>query len=98
MSAALVIALMWAVTYPARWLGLSLGRLKLPPFWQAFLEYVPVSVFAALVVPDVLGSAEWPRRLVACVVGGVLMWRTRQLALGLLGGFAAYWMARALGV
>lgn len=98
MSATLVTLLMWAVTYPARLLGLSLGRLKLPPFWQAFLEFVPVSVFAALVVPDVLGSAEWPRRLVACVVGGALMWRTRGLALGLLGGFAAYWASRVLGL
>lgn len=98
MSGWLVILLMWAVTYPVRLLGLSLGRLDLPPFWLAFLKFVPVSVFAALVMPDVLGSPEWPRRLVAAGVGGALMWRTRNLALGILGGFAAYWAARLLGV
>jgi branched-subunit amino acid transport protein len=97
-SVVLVIGLMWAVTYPVRLLGLSLGRLKLPPFWLAFLRFMPVSVFAALIVPDVLGSPEWPRRVVGCLVGAALMWRTRNLALGILGGFAAYWAARLAGV
>jgi len=97
-SAPLVILLMWLVTYPVRLLGLSLGRLRLPPFGLAFLRFVPVSVFAALIVPDVLGSPEWPRRLVAALVGAGLIWRTRQLALGILGGFAAYWGARLLGL
>ena len=67
MSVATVIALMWLVTYPSRLLGLSLGRLNLPPFWLAFLRFVPVSVFAALIVPDVLGSPEWARRLPAAL-------------------------------
>ncbi|GMA16221.1 AzlD domain-containing protein [Deinococcus metallilatus] len=98
MSVLPVILLMWAVTYPARLLGLSLGRLKLPPFWLAFLRFVPVSVFAALIVPDVLGSPEWPRRLIGCAVGAGLIWRTRNLALGILGGFAAYWAARLAGL
>lgn len=97
MSAVPVILLMWLVTYPARLLGLGLGRVPLPPFWLAFLRFVPVSVFAALIVPDVLGSAEWPRRLVGCTIGAALMWRTRNLALGILGGFAAYWAARLAG-
>ena len=96
MSVLLVIALMWLVTYPARLLGLSLGGLRLPPFWLAFLRFVPVSVFAALIVPDVLGSPEWPLRLIGCAAGGALMWRTGNLALGILGGFGAYWAARAL--
>lgn len=98
MSGWLVILLMWAVTYAARFVGLSLGRLELPPFWLAFLRFVPVSVFAALIVPDVLGSPEWARRLIGAAVGGALLWRTRNLALGILGGFAAYWAARLLGL
>lgn len=92
-----VIALMWAVTYPMRWLGLNLGQVRLPPFWLTFLNFVPVSVIAALIVPEVLGSPEWPRRLFASVVGGLIVWRSANLALGILGGFAAYWMVRALG-
>lgn len=98
MSPLLVIVLMWAVTYPVRWLGLRLGGAALPPFWLAFLHFVPVSVFAALVVPEVLGSPEWARRLVGALAGAALMWRTRNLAAGILGGFAAYWAARVLGV
>ncbi|AIZ45108.1 branched-chain amino acid transport [Deinococcus radiopugnans] len=96
MTVTAVIVLMWAVTYPARWLGLNLGRVRLPPFWLAFLQFVPVSVIAALIVPEVLGSPEWPRRLLASVVGGVIVWRSGHLALGILGGFAAYWAARSL--
>ena len=98
MSVPVVILLMWAVTYLVRLLGLSLGRLRLPPFWLAFLRFVPVSVLAALIVPDVLGSPEWPRRLVGCIVGGLLIWRTRNLALGILVGFAASWAARLAGL
>ncbi len=96
MSVAAVIALMWAVTYPARWLGLNLGRVHLPPFWLAFLGFVPISVIAALIVPEVLGSPEWPLRLVASAVGGLIVWRSGHLALGILGGFVAYWVVRAL--
>lgn len=96
MSVLATLLLMWAVTYPARLLGLSLGRLELPPFWLNFLKFVPVSVFAALIVPDVLGSPEWPLRLFACLAAGLLLWRTRGLAAGILGGFAAYWLARVL--
>lgn len=98
MTPLVIILLMWAVTYPLRLLGLSLGRLQLPPFWLNFLKFVPVSVFAALIVPDVLGSPEWPRRVVACLVGGLVMWRSRNLALGIFGGFAAYWAARLAGL
>lgn len=98
MSAVVIILLMWAVTYPMRLLGLSLGRLQLPAFWLNFLKFVPISVFAALVVPDVLGSPEWARRVFASIAGGLLMWRTRNLALGILGGFAAYWLARVAGL
>ncbi len=96
MSIAAMIVLMWAVTYPMRWLGLNLGRMKLPPFWLAFLNFVPVSVIAALIVPEVLGSPEWPRRLLASVVGALVVWRSGNLALGILSGFAAYWAVRAL--
>lgn len=96
MSVLTTVLLMWLVTYPVRLLGLGLGRVQLPPFWLAFLRFVPVSVFAALILPDVLGSPEWPLRLIGCAAGAGLMWRTRNLAPGILGGFAAYWLARVV--
>ena len=36
--------------------------------------------------------------VVGALVAGALLWRTRNLALGILGGFAAYWLARVLGL
>ena len=98
MSILTTLLLMGLVTYTVRWVGLNLHGVNLPPFWLAFLRFVPVSVFAALVIPDVLGSSEWPRRVVAALIGGALMWRTRNLALGILGGFAAYWLTRVAGL
>ncbi|MVN85545.1 AzlD domain-containing protein [Deinococcus sp. HMF7620] len=98
MSAWAVIGLMWAVTFGPRLLGLSLGRLELTPFWHAFLRFVPVSVFAALIVPEILGSPEWLRRLVGAAVAALLVWRQGNLAVGLLGGFGAYWLARVAGL
>ena len=89
---------MWAVTFAARYLGLSLGTLKLPPFWLAFLRFVPISVFAALVVPDIAHAPDVLRRTLAAALAALLMWRTRQLALGILGGFAGYWLLRWLKI
>lgn len=97
MNTSLLLFLMWGVTYPARLLGLSLGRVQLSEFWLNFLKFVPVSVFAALVVPDVLGP-EWARRLPAALVAALLMLRLGNLALSLLGGVGAYWLARGLGL
>lgn len=98
MNVVLILLLMWAVTYPVRLLGLSLGNVQLPPFWLNFLKFVPVSVFAALVVPDVIGSSEWARRIPAALIATLLIWRTRNLGAGIVGGFAAYWLARLAGL
>lgn len=89
---------MWAVTFVSRYLGLSLGGVRLPPFWLAFLRFVPISVFAALVVPDIASAPDALRRAVAALLCALLIWRTRQLALGILGGFAGYWLLRWLGM
>lgn len=98
MNVLLTILGMWAVTLASRFLGLSLGGLRLPPFWLAFLRFVPISVFAALVVPDVANAPDALRRTLAALLCALLIWRTRQLALGILGGFAGYWALRWLGL
>lgn len=98
MSTVFTILGMWAVTLASRFLGLSLGGLRLPPFWLAFLRFVPISVFAALVVPDVANAPDALRRALAALLCVLLIWRTRQLAVGILGGFAGYWVLRWLGV
>lgn len=92
----LTILLMAAVTYGPRLLGLSLSGLELPPFWLRFLQFVPVAVFAALVVPALPSGGETPVRLVAAVVAALVFWRMRSLWLGLLVGMTVFWGLRAI--
>ncbi len=97
MTTLLTMLGMWAVTYAARLAGLSLGHLRLSPFWLAFLRFVPISVFVALIVPGVAASRDWPQQVVACAAAALLLRRTRALGWGILGGFGVYWVLRHFG-
>lgn len=90
------ILLMALVTYLPRLAGLSLAKITLPPFWTRFLQFVPVAVFAALVVPALPGGDETPIRLIAAGVAALVLWRVRSLWLGLLVGMVVFWGLRAL--
>lgn len=96
MSALAVILLAWAITFAIRYAGLSLHGIRLSPFWLAFLRFVPISVFAALVVPDVAGARDWPVRLIACALAALVLWRLRALWLGLVVGLGAYVLLRLI--
>ena len=91
----LTILLMALVTYGPRLTGMSLAKVSLPPFWTRFLQFVPASVFAALVVPALPHADETPLRLVAAGVAALVLWRVRSLWLGLLLGMAVFWGLRA---
>jgi branched-subunit amino acid transport protein len=94
MSFWLTCAGMVAVTFCSRLAGL-LVRMSLPPFWLRFLHFVPISVFAALVTPSLQGSrGEGGIRLAAAARAGLAAWRTRQLALAIAVGMAAFWLLR----
>ncbi len=96
MSDTFIILGMAAITYATRYVGLRLTALKLPPFWLAFLRFVPVSVFAALIAPALAGTgSEGVPRVLAAVLAALLIWRSRQLWLGLLVGMAAFWLLRS---
>ena len=87
---------MVAVTFGSRLAGLTM-RMRLPPFWLRFLHFVPIAVFAALVTPSLQGSrGEGGIRVAAAVLAGVVAWRTRQLALAIAVGMAAFWLLRLL--
>lgn len=87
---------MVAVTFGSRLAGLTL-QARLPAFWLRFLHFVPIAVFAALVTPSLEGSrGEGAIRLAAAVVAVVAAWRTRQLALTVAAGMAAFWLLRLL--
>jgi branched-subunit amino acid transport protein len=85
---------MLAVTFGSRLAGL-LVQLRLPPFWLRFLHFVPIAVFAALVTPSLEGSrGEGGIRVAAAALAGVAAWRTRQLAVAIGVGMAAFWLLR----
>ncbi len=96
MTPLLVTLLAWALTFAIRYAGLSLHALRLTPFWLAFLRFVPISVFSALVVPDVTGARDWPLRALACALAALTLWRVGALWLGLLVGLGAYLLLRWL--
>jgi branched-subunit amino acid transport protein len=85
---------MLAVTFGSRLAGL-LVRMRLPPFWLRFLHFVPIAVFAALVTPSLQGSrGEGEIRVAAAALAGIAAWRTRQLAIAIAAGMAAFWLLR----
>jgi branched-subunit amino acid transport protein len=85
---------MVAVTFGSRLAGLTLHR-ELPPFWLRFLNFVPIAVFAALVATSLTGSrGEGGIRIAAAVLAAFAAWRTRQLAVAIAVGMAAFWLLR----
>jgi branched-subunit amino acid transport protein len=87
---------MVAVTFGSRLAGLRL-QARLPPFWLRFLHFVPIAVFAALVTPSLEGTrGEGGIRLAAAALVVAVAWRTRQLALTVAVGMAAFWLFRLL--
>ena len=102
MSATLVILLMALVTYGPRLAGFALSGVRLPSFWLRFLHFVPITVFAALIVPALPGDAlpgdggEVGIRLVAATLAALALWRVKQLWLGIAVGMGAFWLLRAL--
>jgi branched-subunit amino acid transport protein len=90
----LTILLMALVTFLPRLAGVALAGRQVPRFWLRFLRFVPISVFAVLIVPSLPGPGGLPARLGAAAVAVLLMWRLRNLAVGLIGGLAAFWLLR----
>lgn len=97
MSTVAVILAMAALTYGSRLAGLALMGVVVPPFWLRFLRFVPIAVFAALVVPALPGNrGEWSIRFLAAGLAAVATWRTRQLWVGIGVGMVAFWLLRLL--
>jgi branched-subunit amino acid transport protein len=88
---------MCAVTFGSRFVGLSL-RTSLPPFWLRFLRFVPIAVFAALIIPEIPGSSgEASIRVISAFLAALTAWRTRQLWLTVLVGFGMFWLLKTFG-
>jgi branched-subunit amino acid transport protein len=95
-SATVTILLMAVVTYLPRLAGFFLAGRSVPPFWLRFLRFVPISVFAVLILPALAGPGGLPARLAAAAVCVLLIWRRAGLAAGLFGGLATFWLIKLL--
>ena len=66
-----------------------------------FLGYVPPAIFAALIVPALFapsGSVEVGAALYAGLFGVLVAWRSRNMAITIIAGLAAFALLRAVGV
>jgi branched-subunit amino acid transport protein len=101
MDKLLIFTGMALVTYFTRYTMIAaLGR-EVPLLLRRWLQHVPVAVLAALIVPAALapqGELELGLHAWAVLAGAAVAWRTRNVLLTILGGMAAFWLLRALGV
>lgn len=82
-----------------------LGDGVIPPVIARSLRYVGPAVFAAIVLPRVLGEdglaalTDRPTpEMLAALVAGVVGWRTRHVPLTLLVGMVALWLFQWVGL
>lgn len=89
----LVFLGMFVVTYGVRALPLVAVRVKPSPAFEQFLRYVPPAVFAALIVPELIvpgGRLEIGPAFFAGIIGVLVAWLTRNMALTILAGVGAF--------
>ncbi|QNT76576.1 AzlD domain-containing protein [Dehalogenimonas etheniformans] len=92
---------MTAVTFLPRFLPMALvSRIVIPDGIKSFLEYVPVAVLSALVIPAVFavdggGVGMDARLLISAAIVLVFAWKARNLFGSVMLGMMAYW---ALGL
>ncbi len=77
---------------------------SLPQPVQRALRYVAPAAFAAIVAPRIFDSASPSElfmpdaRLLAAVVGGLLMWKLPKMPVLLVVGMTVFWILRWLGL
>ncbi len=101
----LMIIAMGLVTYATRVTALLALRGQVAPWLQRWLGFVPVAVFTALIVPELLlkngqtGRALVPGpALAAGLVGMLVAWRGGNVLLTIAAGMATFWLLRWLGM
>ena len=95
-----MIAGMALVTYLTRAPLMVLLRGDLPGWLSRWLQFVPIAVFTALVVPPFVAprghpEAQWG--LVVALVAGVVAWRTKQVYATIAAGLLLFWLSRLWG-
>jgi branched-subunit amino acid transport protein len=102
MNPLLIILGMALVTFSVRYLPLTAsGRIPLPESLRKSLEFVPIAVLAAIIVPTVVFPGgdhlelTWQNPyLVASLAAGIISWRTKNLLMTILLGMGVFliWM------
>ncbi len=83
---------------------LILGDRSLPAPIQRALRYVAPAAFAAIVAPRIFDSVSLSEftapdaRLLAALIGGVLMWKVRNMPVLLVVGMVVFWLLRWAGL
>ena len=76
------------------------SRLKLPPLVEQALRFAPAAVLGAIVAPALLLHEGQPElslgnyRLLAALVAGLVMWRTKSMIGTIAAGMAALTLLR----
>lgn len=96
-----MIAGMALVTYLTRAPLLVLLRGDLPEWLMRWLRFVPIAVFAALVVPAFVAPLRRPEvsgRLLIGLAAAIVAWRVRQVYAAIVAGLLVFGALRFLGV
>lgn len=98
----LVVVVIGVLTLTFRSLFIVLaGRFEIPPLLLRALRFVPPAVLSALIVPplvffdgqlQLLGQGWLNERLLAGVLAGVVMWRSRNVLLAIVAGMVSLWI------
>ncbi len=93
MNLLLLLTIITGATFLLRFAGLTLKVAQTSPFWERFLQFVPISIFTALVVSSLYTAPELlTLKIIALAAGAGVMWRTRQFGLGVVTGLAVLWI------
>ena len=99
MSLLLTILAAGVITFATRASFIAAGdRVELPDTVERALRYVAPAAFAAIAAPAMLGGDQFAEfgddlpRIIAVVIAGVVIARTRSVPLSLLTGMSALWM------
>jgi branched-subunit amino acid transport protein len=96
----LLVLGMGIVTYVPRWIPLIfLSRRRLPEWLRQWLDFIPVAILSALILPDLV-TAGAPRHLtvfqpalLVSIPTFIFAWKTRSLAGTVIFGMALFWLA-----
>ncbi len=103
LTLSLIILGMGGVTYAIRLSFIVLlGKVKVRPFIQRGLRFVPPAVLSAIIFPELLqpgGTFDLSLgnpRLVAGALAALVVWRTKNVFLAITAGMLALWLLQTL--